>query len=107
MNNPNLWNDSQWNDYNAQKVETTKKIFNACEKHSRGKKIALQGRFVFTTEKMLQIAKEAKSINATKSVQKWPQKCPIQTILENNKDDMLNSESSSSDSDCIIVAARS
>ena len=62
---------------------------------------------MFTTEEILQIAKKTKSINAIKSVQKWPQECPIQTILENDKNDMPDSKSSSSDSDCIIVAARS
>ena len=34
------------------------------------KKIALQNRFVFMTEEMLQITKETKPINATKNVQK-------------------------------------
>ena len=89
------------------KLKQQKKLFNACKKRSKNKKITLQSKFVFTTKEMLQIAKEAKSINATKSVQKQPQKRPIQTILENDKNDMPNSESSSSDSDCIIVAARS
>ena len=59
------------------------------------------------TEEMLQITKEIKSINVAKSIQKQPQKRPIQTVLENDKNDMPNSKSNSSDSDCIIVAARS
>ena len=60
---------------------------------------------MFTTEKMLRIMKEAESINAIKSVQKQLQKHPIQTILENNKDDMPNIEFNNSNSDCITVAA--
>ena len=68
MNNPNLQNNSQQNDYNAQRIETTKKLFNAYKKHSKNKRIMLQGRFVFMIEEVLQITKEAKSINATKSV---------------------------------------
>ena len=32
-------------------------------------------------------------------------KCPIQTILENDKNNMPNNMFNSSDSDCIIVAA--
>ena len=70
MNNLNLQNNSQWNDYNAQKIKTVKKIFNACKKRSKNKKFVLQNRFVFMTEEMLQITKEIKSINATKSIQK-------------------------------------
>ena len=58
------------------------------------------------TEEMLQIMKETKSINTTKSIQKQPKKHPIQTILENDKNHMPNSKSSNSNSDCIIVAAR-
>ena len=61
---------------------------------------------MFTIEEVLQIAKEVESVNATKGVQKRPQKRPIQTVLENDKEEMPDSESSSSDSDCIIVAAR-
>ena len=88
-------------------LKQQQKMFNAHKKHSKNKKITLQNRFMFTTEEILQIIKKTKSINATKSVQKWPQKCPIQTILENDKNNMPNSKSSNSDSDCIIVAARS
>ena len=91
----------------CKKLKQQKKLFNACKKRSKNKRIVLQSRFVFTTKEMLQITKKTKSINTTKNVQKQPQKCPIQTILENNKNNMPNSESSSSDSDCIIVAARS
>ena len=52
---------------------------------------------------MLQITKEIKSINAIISVQNWPQKCPIQVVLDNQKT-MLNNNSSDSDADYRIVA---
>ena len=58
------------------------------------------------TEEMLQITKETKSINATKSAQKWPRKCPIQAVLDNEEEEMLDNNSNGSDSDCIIVATR-
>ena len=48
-------------------LKQQKKLFETHKKCSKNKKIALQDKFVFTTEEMLQIAKEAKSINATKS----------------------------------------
>ena len=88
-------------------LKEPKKFFNAHKKRSKSKRITLQNRFVFTTEKMLQIMKKTKSINATKNVQKQLQKYPIQTVLENNKNNMPNSEFSSSNSDYMIVAARS
>ena len=61
---------------------------------------------MFTTEKVLEIAKKAESINATKSTRKQPQKRPIQDILEDEEAEVLESESDSSTSDYIIVAAR-
>ena len=59
---------------------------------------------MFTIEEMLQITKETKSINATKSAQKWPRKRPIQAVLDNEEKKMLNNNSNGSNSDCIIVA---
>ena len=85
-------------------LKQQKKFFEICKKCLKSKKIALQGKFVFMTEKMLQITKETKSINATKSVQKWPRKHPIQVVLDNEEEKMLNNNSNGSDSDCIIVA---
>ena len=87
-----------------EKLKKPKKFLNACKKHSKNEKIALQSKFIFTIEEILQIMKEAESINATKSVQKQLQKRPIQTILENDKNDMPNNKSNNSDSDCIIVS---
>ena len=56
------------------------------------------------TEEMLQITKEAKLVSATKSAQKWPRKCPIQAVLDNEEEEMLDNNFNGSDSDCIIVA---
>ena len=89
------------------KLKQQEKLFNACKKRSKSEKIVLQNRFVFTIEKILQIMKVAELINTSKTIQKWPQKCPTQTILENNKNNMPNNESINSNSDCMIVAPRS
>ena len=44
------------------KLKQQRKLLETHKKHSKSKRIALQGKFVFTTEEMLQIAKEAESI---------------------------------------------
>ena len=62
---------------------------------------------MFMIEEMLQIMKETDSISATKNIQKQLQKHPTQTVLENKNNHILDNDSSNSDSDCIIVAARS
>ena len=85
-------------------LKQQKKFLETRKKCSKNRKIALQNKFVFTTEEMLQIAKETKSINATKNAQKWPRKRPIQAVLDNEEKKMLNNNSNGSDSDCIIVA---
>ena len=53
-------------------LKQLKFFFEICKKCSKNKKIALQNKFVFMIKEMLQIAKETKSINVTKSAQKWP-----------------------------------
>ena len=67
------------------KLKQQKKSFKTHKKCSKNKKIPLQNKFIFTTEKILQIAKKTKSINATKNTQKQPRKCPIQAVLDNKK----------------------
>ena len=54
----------------CKKLKQSKKFFNVCKKCSKNKRIMLQNRFIFTIEEILQVTKETKSINATKSVQK-------------------------------------
>ena len=87
-------------------LKQPKNSFETCKKCSKNKKMVLQSKFVFTTEEMLQITKKTKSINATKSAQKRPRKRPIQAVLDNEEEEMLNNNSNGSDSDCIIVATR-
>ena len=85
-------------------LKQQKNFFEACKKHLKSKKIALQSKFVFMIEEVLQIAKETESVSVTKSAQKWPRKCPIQAVLDNEEEEMLDNNSNGSDSDCIIVA---
>ena len=87
-------------------LKQQKNLFETHKKYSKNKKIILQNKFVFMIEEMLQITKEAESKNVTKSAQKQPRKCPIQAVLDNEEEEMLDNNSSGSDSDCIIVATR-
>ena len=87
-------------------LKQQRKLFETRKKCSKNKRIALQGKFVFMTEEVLQIAKKTKSVSATKSAQKWPRKRPIQAVLDNEEEEMLDNNSNGSDSDCIIVATR-
>ena len=54
----------------CKKLKQQKNFFEVCKKCLKNKKIALQSKFVFMIEEVLQITKETKSISATKSAQK-------------------------------------
>ena len=66
-------------------LKQQKQILEACKKCSKNRRIALQEKFVFMMEAMLQITKETKSINVNKNALKWPRKFPIQAILDKEK----------------------
>ena len=80
-------------------------FLNACKKQKTGKKIALERKFVFTTEEILHVVKETKATITAKQSRKQPRKHSIQKFLENEKDGMLETESDNSCSDCIVVAS--
>ena len=52
-------------------------LFNARKKHKTNKKIAVKRKFVFTTEKVLQLVKEVEAENAAKKMRKKLRKRPI------------------------------
>ena len=81
-------------------------LLNARKRRKKGKRIAVEGKFVFTTEEVLQLVKEAEAETATKKARKQPRKRPIQEILEDEEDEVLENEASSSDSDCIVLMPR-
>ena len=51
----------------CKELKQQRKFFETRKKHSKSKKIALQSKFVFMTEEVLQIAKETELTSATKS----------------------------------------
>lgn len=72
----------------------------------RVKKIALQGKFVFSTKEVLEIAKAAEAETAAKKAIKQPRKRKIEEIFEEDELEVSNEYSSDSDLSCIVVAAR-
>ena len=70
------------------------------------KRIVMEKKFVFITKEMLELVEEIKMGIAIKKMYKQPQKCSIQEILENEEDEVLENENSSSDFDCIVFRPR-
>ena len=76
------------------------------KKRKKGKRVALKGRFVFSTQEVLDIVKEAEEETAAKKSRKRPRKRSISVEIEEDEGDELENVSSDSESDCIIVAKR-
>jgi hypothetical protein len=73
---------------------------------SSGKRVALKGRFVFSTQEVLKIAREAEKATAEKTSRTRRCKQPTGTKIEEQEDEPLKNIPSDSGSDCIVVAQR-
>ena len=86
------------------KLKSAKEILNTRKKRTKGKRVALEGKFVFFTQEVLDIARTAEAEAETKKKRKQPRKRTIDEALDEEEAEILENVSSSSDSDCIIVA---
>ena len=88
------------------KLELAKKILNTRKKCTKNKRIALEDKFVFFIQKILNIAHATEAKTKIKKRCKQPRKHTINEILDGKKIEVIKTESQSSDSDCIVVARR-
>lgn len=80
-------------------------LLQARKQRKKGKRIALKGKFVFSTQEVLDIAKQAELEAAQKKPKKKVKEGAKATIIDNNKEEDIEIVFSDSDSDCIVVAA--
>ncbi|KXL43502.1 hypothetical protein M433DRAFT_75945, partial [Acidomyces richmondensis BFW] len=71
-----------------------------------GKRVKLKGRFVFSTQEVLQITKEAKEATIAKKGRKRLYKRLISVEIEDNIESLFKNVSNDSKGDCIVVAER-
>jgi len=71
-----------------------------------GKRVKLKGRFVFSTQEVLQIAREAEEETLAKKGRKRQRKRSISVEIEEDIEDIVENVSSDSETDCIVVAAK-
>ena len=76
------------------------------KKRKKGKRVALKGKFVFSTQEVLDIVKEAEEETAAKKSRKPRRKRSISVEIEEDEVEELENVSSDSESNCIIVAKR-
>ena len=61
---------------------------------------------MFSTQEVLEIAREAEKATVEKSTRSQRRKAPINKKLEQQEDELVKDISSDSDSDCIVVVQR-
>jgi hypothetical protein len=76
------------------------------KKRNTGKRVALKGKFVFSTQEVLEIAREAEKATAEKGTRTRRRKVPTGEKIEQQEDEVIENRSGDSDSDCIVVVQR-
>jgi hypothetical protein len=74
------------------------------KKRNTGKRVALKGKFVFSTQEVLEIAREAEKATKEKTTRKRQSKRLIAKEAEDQELEEIKNIPSDSDSDCIVVA---
>ena len=83
----------------------TQALLRKRKERKKGKRVALKGRFVFSTQEVLEVARAAEIETAKKKAKnKSSRKSKAKIVIEDNDSD-IEIVSSDSDSDCITVAA--
>ena len=80
-------------------------LLQARKQYKKGKRIALKGKFVFSTQEVLDIAKQAELEAAQKKSKKKGKQQTQAIIVEGDKQEDIEIVYNDSDSDCIVVAA--
>ena len=81
-------------------------LLNTRKIRKTGKRVALKGRFVFSTQEVHKLVAEAEAETARKRSRRRPRKRKFNKKMDSEVDEMSDEPSSDSDSDCIVVAVK-
>jgi hypothetical protein len=82
------------------------KLIRSRRYHSKGKRVKLKGRFVYSTQEVLAIAQEAEAEVSNNKGRRRPQKRSVSLGIDSDEDDVIANVLSDYESDCIVVATR-
>jgi len=85
-------------------VEQQQELLSARKNRTKGKRVALKGKFVFSTEEVLAIAKQAEVQSTDKRPRGRPRERPIAAVIESDEGEEQENISSDSDKSYILVA---
>lgn len=74
--------------------------------HKRGKRVKLEGQFVFSTADVLKIAREAEQETAAKRPKRRPRTRPIEEEEEDKEEEEVQRSSESSESEGSVIVVR-
>ena len=81
-------------------------LLQARKVRTRGKRIRLEGEFVYSTQKVLEVAREAERKSVAKRPRGRPRKRPIEEVEEQEEAEILNESSSASECESVVYVAR-
>ncbi|KAF4621713.1 hypothetical protein G7Y89_g14491 [Cudoniella acicularis] len=88
-------------------VKEYKEMLEIRKKRTKGKRIKLQGEFVFSTEEVLKIVREAELKSTEKRPRGRPRKRPIEEVEEEEEEEINPSNSESESEECVARRTRS
>jgi hypothetical protein len=86
-------------------LQECKDLLKTRKKQTTGKRIKLQGEFVFSTEEVLEIVQEAEEKPKVKRTRGRPRKRPIDEVEEEDEEEYVDNSSSASELDVIECVA--
>ena len=84
-----------------QQLQEKDKLLQARKVRTRGKRVKLQGEFVYSTQKVLDVAREAETKPVVKRLRGRPRKRPIEEIEDEEEAEILEDSSSTSEEESI------
>jgi len=88
-----------------QQLAETRGPLCTCQKRKTGKRIFLKDKYVFSTEEVLEIAKEAEMKTAANKIRRKRKPSPIMVEMTQTRPVMSESDVSHSGPDCVVVAS--
>ncbi|KYG40777.1 hypothetical protein M433DRAFT_159927 [Acidomyces richmondensis BFW] len=91
---------------NIKELTKQRELLQTRKARKTGKRVKLKGRFVFSTQEVLQITKEAKEATIAKKGRKRLRRRSISVEIKDDIESLFENVLSDSKSDCIVVAER-
>jgi hypothetical protein len=87
-------------------IAEQQKLLNTRKQRTKGKRVALKGWFVFSTEEIFDIGRGAEAATAARTTKKSSRKHPIDHVDEVDEFQVFENDFSSSESDCTVLSCR-